>query len=356
MQNISRAAPILLKKPWELSDMKRILYMIKRILKMDYKGLFSTVAAVHKKTGIGRTKLFFDIIKCGLKYGAGYKDYQLCEWYNLNDTQRATYVTRGINNTIVSLLNDKNYYHILDNKIEFNKTFSCFLGRKWIDMSKADIDEFKTFAKGLDTIISKPADEACGRGVEKLNVSDFETVETLFDHLKEIGSGLCEEFVIQHEDISAIYPCSVNTYRIVTVLTDGEAHIVYAFIRIGNNGRFVDNINAGGMAAPIDLETGKIQYSAFDKDSIYYETHPYTDCAIKGYQLPFWKQSQEMVLAAAKVVPQVGYVGWDIAVTKDGPVLIEGNPFPGHDILQMPPHVPDKIGMLPQFKKYIKNL
>ena len=89
--------------------MKRILYMIKRILKMDYKGLFSTVAAVHKKTGIGRTKLFFDIIKCGLKYGAGYKDYQLCEWYNLNDTQRATYVTRGINNTIVSLLNDKNY-------------------------------------------------------------------------------------------------------------------------------------------------------------------------------------------------------------------------------------------------------
>lgn len=336
--------------------MKRILYLIKRILKMDYKGLFATVRAVHKKTGINSIKLFFDIIKCGLKYGAGYKDYQLCEWYNLNDAQRATYVTRGINNTIVSLLNDKEYYHILDNKIEFNNTFSQFLGRKWIDMSGVTLKEFEEFLKGLDVIISKPTAEACGRGVEKLSVADFPSAEALFNHLKGINSGLCEEFVVQHKDVSALYPHSVNTYRVVTVLTEGVPHIVYAFIRIGNGGRFVDNINAGGMAAPINIDTGVIEYPAFDKDSIYYETHPYTGCPIQGWQLPMWKESVELVLSAATVVPQVGYVGWDVAVTEKGPLLIEGNPFPGHDILQMPPHVPDKIGMLPQFKKYIKNL
>lgn len=323
---------------------------------MDYKGLFSTVKAVHKKSGIGSVRLFFDIVKCGLKYGAGYKDYQLCEWYNLSDAQRATYVTRGINNTIVSLLNDKEYYHIIDNKIEFNNNFSSFLGRKWIDMTKADIDEFKAFLEGLDVIISKPADEACGRGVEKLTVSDFASEEELFTHLKNINSALAEECIVQHNDIAALYPLSVNTYRIVTVFTEGQPHIVYAFIRIGNGGRFVDNINAGGMAAPINIETGVIEYPAFDKDSIYYETHPYTGCAIKGYQLPYWSESVDMVLRAACVVPQVGYAGWDVAVTEKGPLLIEGNPFPGHDILQMPPHVPDKIGMLPQFKKYIKEL
>ncbi len=336
--------------------MKRILYLIKRILKMDYKGLFVTVKAVHKKTGINSLKLFVDIIKCGLKYGAGYKDYQLCEWYNLNDAQRATYVTRGINNTIVSLLNDKEYYHILDNKIEFNNTFSQFLGRKWIDMSGATLKEFEEFLSGLEVIISKPTAEACGRGVEKLSVEDFPSTEALYAHIKEINSGLCEEFVVQHKDVSALYPHSVNTYRVVTVLTEGVPHIIYAFIRIGNGGRFVDNINAGGMAAPINIETGMIEYPAFDKDSIYYETHPYTGCPIQGWQLPMWKESVELVLNAATVVPQVGYVGWDVAVTENGPLLIEGNPFPGHDILQMPPHVPDKIGMLPQFKKYIKNL
>ncbi|MBP3390980.1 MAG: hypothetical protein J6L58_04750 [Clostridia bacterium] len=336
--------------------MKRILYLIKRILKMDYKGLFKTVKSVHEKSGIGRTKLFFDVVKCGLKYGAGYKDYELCEWWNLNDSQRATYVTRGINNTIVTLLNNKDFYHILDNKIEFNKTFSNYLGRKWLDMQAATTEDFKAFLQGLDIIISKPSEEACGRGVEKLNVADYPSADALFEHLKSINSGLVEEFVVQHEAVAKLYPLSVNTYRIVTVLTDGVPHIVYAFIRIGNGGRFVDNINAGGMAAPINIETGVIEYPAFDKDSIYYETHPYTNCPIKGYQLPQWEKAVETVLSAATVVPEVGYVGWDIAATKDGVVMIEGNPFPGHDILQMPPHVPDKIGMLPQFKKYIKNL
>lgn len=336
--------------------MKRIIYLVKRILKMDYKNLLATVKTINKKTGIPRTKLFFDIIKCGIKYGAGYKDYQLCEFYNLTDAQRATYVTRGINNTIVSLLNDKQYYHILDNKAEFNNAFGEFLNRKWIDMEKADIEEFKSFIDGLDVIISKPTAEACGRGVEKLKVSDFESEENLFSYLKEIKSGIAEEFVVQHKDISALYPHSVNTYRIVTVLTENEPHIVYAFIRIGNGGRFVDNINAGGMAAPVNIDTGIIEFPAFDKDSIYYETHPYTGCAIKGWKLPYWSESVELVYKAARVIPQVGYVGWDVAVTENGPLLIEGNPFPGHDILQMPPHVPDKIGMLPQFKKYIKNL
>ncbi len=336
--------------------MKRILYLIKRILKMDYKGLFKTVKSVHKKSGISRIKLFFDIVKCGLKYGAGYKDYELSEWWSLNAEQRATYVTRGINNTIVTLLNNKEYYHILDNKIEFNNTFSAYLGRKWIDMSKATVDDFKAFLDGLDVIISKPIAEACGRGVEKINVADYPTYEALFDYLKSINSGLCEEFVVQHEDVSKLYPLSVNTYRIVTVLTEDTPHIVYAFVRIGNGGRFVDNINAGGMAAPVNIETGVIEYPAFDKDSNYYESHPYTNCAIKGYQLPQWDKAVETVLKAATVVKEVGYVGWDVAATKDGVVLIEGNPFPGHDILQMPPHVPDKIGMLPQFKKYIKNL
>jgi glutathione synthase/RimK-type ligase-like ATP-grasp enzyme len=336
--------------------MKKIIYLIKRILQMDYKSLFKTVKKLHKKTGIGRIKLFTDIVKCGLKYGAGYRDYELCEWWNLNEEQRATYVTRGINNRIVSLLNDKQYYHILDNKIEFNNTFSQFLGRKWIDMTSATLEEFEAFLEGLDIIISKPAAEACGRGVEKLVVADFSSTKELFNHLYLINSALCEEFVVQHRDVSALYPLSVNTYRIVTVFTEGEPHIVYAFIRIGNGGRFVDNINAGGMAAPVNIESGIIEFPAFDKDSIYYETHPYTGCPIKGWQLPFWSEAVETVLKAATVIPQVGYVGWDVAVTENGPLLIEGNPFPGHDILQMPPHVPDKIGMLPQFKKYIKNL
>ena len=49
-------------------------------------------------------------------------------------------------------------------------------------------------------------------------------------------------------------------------------------------------------------------------------------------------------------------MGWDVAVSGDGPQLIEGNHFPGHDILQLPPHVPDRVGMLPRFREFLPEL
>ena len=334
--------------------MRRIKYLIKRIARMDYGAMLRVVKLIHKKTGKNSVWLFFDMIRCGMKYGAGYQDYRLCEFYNLTPEQRATYVTRGINNQIVAKLNRREAYHFVEDKTEFNTIFADFLGRGWLNMEKASESEFEDFMASREVIISKPAASTCGKGVEKLKKSDFDSFKAMYAHLKEQGSGLIEDCLEQHPDISAIYPHSINTLRIVTVIgRDNEPHVVYAFIRIGNGGRYVDNINAGGMAAPIELESGRIQYAAFDKDSNYYDVHPSTGCPIVGRVIPYWKESLETCLKAAKMVDGLGYVGWDIAVTPNGPVLIEGNHFPGHDILQMPPHVPDKIGMLPRFREFI---
>ena len=64
------------------------------------------------------------------------------------------------------------------------------------------------------------------------------------------------------------------------------SNVVYACIRMGNSDRPVDNINAGGMYSPIDLETGKIACAACDKQRIVYERHPRSGCLLKGYQIP----------------------------------------------------------------------
>ena len=61
----------------------------------------------------------------------------------------------------------------------------------------------------------------------------------------------------------------------------------------------------------------------------------------------------KLVCEAGQVVPQVGLVGWDVCVTEKGPLLIEGNEFPGHDIYQLPPHRTNGIGVLPKFKRAI---
>ena len=336
--------------------MKKLKFLFSRIFSLNYGAFFKNINEIHKETKKSRIWLFFDMIHCGIKYGAGHMDYRLCSFYDLTPEQRATYVTRGVNNAVVGMLNDKAYVNIFEDKREFNKTFADFIGRKWIDMKNASKEEFFEFAKGLDVFISKPADDCCGRGVEKIKISDYESLDAVYDHLVENGSGIAEEFIVQHHGIAEINPYSVNSLRVVTVRVEGVSNLLYAFIRIGNGRAIVDNINNGGMAAPIDLDTGVITHPGYDKNKICYDVHPDTGCKIVGREIPFWKESAELCLKASAVVPQVGYVGWDVAVTEKGPILIEGNPFPGHDILQMPPHVPDKIGMLPRYKKFIKGL
>ncbi len=334
--------------------MSKFGYILRCIKSMSFRGLFDTVGEVHDISGKNRIGLFFDIVYCGLKYGAGYKDYRLNEWWTLNRKQRATYVTRGINNSIIKKCNNPEYYHLLNDKIDFNKFFDELLGRKWINLKEASEADFEAFLSELDAVIAKPIADACGRGVEKINKSEYESISALYKHLVETERYLVEELIVQHEEISKIYPCSVNTLRIVTIRSrKGEPNILYAFIRIGNGGRVVDNINAGGMAAPIDLDSGIINNVAFDKDSKYYEIHPYTGSRIVGVEIPMWREATELVIKAAKRIPELGYVGWDVAITPNGPVFVEGNQHPGHDILQMPPHVPDKIGMLPRIKTFI---
>lgn len=336
--------------------MGKVKYLMGRLMRMNYRNMFRTVADLHNKTGRSRSWLFADMINCGLRYGAGYRDYSLCAFYNLTPAQRATYVTRGVNNRIVRLCNDPGWYHCMEDKTEFNRLYGEFVHRGWLDMQSCTYDGFAEFMDGRDTIISKPAASTCGKGIEKLRKGDFDSLKAMYDHLKNSGAGLIEDVIAQHPALSRLYPNSVNTYRIATIIRNGVPRIVYAFIRIGNGGRFVDNLNSGGMAAPVDVETGVITYPAFDKDNHYYEVHPATGCPIAGYPLPYWRESVEMCLEAAQVVPQLGYVGWDVAVSADGPQLIEGNHFPGHDILQMPPHVPDGVGMLPRFREFLPEL
>lgn len=333
-----------------------LAYILGRAVRMDYKKLFSTVSTVHDITGRSRPAVFADIVGCGLRYGAGFNDYLLCEFYNLIPEQRATYVTRSVNNTLVRMLNDPEYYKFFDYKSAFYRTFADYIGREWLDLSTATMTQLKEFVSGREAFIVKPDGGTGGKGVEKLFLKDFSSVEELFEKLKKDKAGVIEEVIRQHPALDALNPCAVNTLRIVTIRNDTGGHIIYAHLRIGNDGRPVDNLHSGGMFAPIDLETGRIQYPAYDKERRTYEKHPLTGVTIKDLQIPLWEQAKELCLKASEVVPQMRYVGWDVAVTPERPVLVEGNNLPGYDILQMPLHTPDKIGMLPRFREFVDGI
>ena len=336
---------------------QKLFYIIRCIFHMDYKNLFKTVGDAHAACGKPRLLLLTDIVKCGFRYSAGYRDYMLCAFYAKTPAQRATFVTRGINNAVIKLLNDPEYYPVFDDKEKFYETFSRYLHRKWLSFERASDAELEEFLSEHKVFILKPKGACCGAGVEKQSSGNFENAKALRDYAKAAGVELIEEFVVQHPEMDRMAKGAVNTVRIMTVLQDGKAEILFAAIRIGNSDRPVDNINAGGMFAPVDMETGRITCNAIDKNEKVYEKHPKTGCTVIGFQIPYWDEAKKMCLEAAKVVPQIGYAGWDVAVTENGPLLIEGNNMPGHDILpQMPIHTPDNIGYLPVYKKLIRGI
>ena len=161
------------------------------------------------------------------------------------------------------------------------------------------------------------------RQVEKLVPADFADTDELFRYLLAHQIGLVEECLRQHGEMNRLYPDSVNTARIVTIRLHDKAQVVCAYLRIGNGG-VVDNFNSGGMLTRIDVQTGALLYDAVDKAGTAYAVHPVTGTPIRGFVVPNWDDCLKLAIRAAGVVPQIGYVGWDVASTPDGPVLVEG--------------------------------
>lgn len=328
--------------------MNNIKYILTRLTKMNYKAMLNKVNEVHKKTGNSRISIILDMAKCARKYGAGYMDYDLFEMYDLTDAQRDTYITRGRNNNLIEKYNNKAYFHIFENKNEFNKIFQKYLKRDWIDVTNSSKEDVIKFIKRHDIFMAKPIDGGCGKGIEKIETKNYKSPEELYGYLASNHNFELEEVIKQNEKVSKIYPEAINTVRMVTILKDNKPHVICAYFRIGN-GSFVDNFNSGGMVAPIDVKTGVVSDKAIDKNKNLYEVHPETGKTIKGFKFPFWNEAVKMCKEASKIVPEMAYIGWDVAFTGNGPIFVEANEFPGHDIYQLPEHTPNKIGMMEKF-------
>lgn len=327
--------------------MKRIIYLFKRIIHLDYKNMFKIAKSISKKTGKNGFLLLLDIVYCGFRYQAGYYDYQEFEFYNLNKQERKTYLTRGKNNEIVRLFNQKPFFYKFENKIEFNKIFNNYLNRDWLYLND-NKEQFVKFFKFHKIIIAKPVDATGGTGVEKfIYKNDFEA-EKLYMKLVENKQLLVEECIKQHDSMNSLYKNSVNTLRMFTFIKNGTPYFLQAILKIGNGG-VVDNFSSGGMYTYLD-ETGTVFVEAIDRDdNIFYE-HPISKVKIVGFKVPMFEKAVNLVKECAKVVPEISYVGWDVAISKDGPVIVEGNCFPG--VYQVKPSLSNKKeGLIPKYKE-----
>jgi hypothetical protein len=127
--------------------------------------------------------------------------------------------------------------------------------------------------------------------------------------------------------------------RLVTVVNErGEFEPIYAVLRmaVGAN-TLVDNFHAGGIAAKVDMETGTLGRATdvgLRPEIGWRDRHPNTDAQITGRVLPLWSETLALAARGHAAFADRLLIGWDIAITAAGPVLIEGNSGPDLDIVQ----------------------
>ncbi|KAF2519760.1 hexapeptide transferase [Flavobacterium salilacus subsp. salilacus] len=335
--------------------MKRLLYFgyyLKELDKEKFRKFTNYVVSNYNKSKIG---LYADILISSLKYNISINEYYLFHFYKSNKELRETYAGTGFMYEYQLKMNPKSSRNVLEDKLQFLEVYKDCVFHDFAsigDLKDPGVAN-RILSNKSGKIVLKGSDGQCGRGIEVRNSSDF-TPESLIKRLEELNNDFAEEYVMQHDKINGMSPSGLNTIRIITQLDkDSNVDILGARFRITINSS-VDNLAAGNIAAPINVATGVVEgpgvYSDITKKDE--EVHPVTGVSIVGFEIPYWAETIDMVKKAALTVPENKSIGWDVAITNNGPELIEGN----HDWCKLLWQLPVKKGLKNVLLKYQHDL
>jgi hypothetical protein len=314
----------------------------------------------QRKCGRSKAVMFVDVLLCSALYGAGYYDYSIFGLYSMNHTHRNTFVTRLRNKRLIERLNDPSVSAKFELKSEQAKRLGKFMRRDIVPVAGLDLEGLRKFVADKEVFFAKPDEGCSGKGIEKLVVADFATLDELLAYVtsEDKNFGVIEELIVQHPDMAALYPLAINTIRIVTLVDHtGQAHVIYSTQKMGDKGKFVDNLENDGLAVPIDATTGKMRGVAHTSRLEVLDKHPYTGVVFDGYKIPYLAEAHDLVKQAAlEMAPGMRYIGWDVCIMPDGPAIVEGNDWPGYDFWQLPEHTPDQIGLWPLYCALVPGL
>lgn len=324
-------------------------YFILHIKKFDL--LMKTFIAPNLSI-LKRIEIIVDFCMCVILYGAGINDYFQYNFYKRRHADRKNFIVGRKWKKIIKICNYKIKQEEFDNKCKFNKEYSEYLGRRWLDMDVCNYEEFRSFMDKHHQVLSKIKNGSGGNGINLINY-EKEKLPDLYKTLKEEHT-IVEELLTQYDELKKFNPESVNTLRIVTIVVNKQdIRIMNAVIRMGNGKKCTDNFHHHGLAALVDEKTGIVITPAIDKSNQKYYHHPRTGYQIIGYQIPNWEEIIKTVKNAALIHPEIRYVGWDVALDKDGKVcIIEGNCASDPDITQMP----DQTGKWKKYQRVLKKL
>lgn len=293
---------------------------------------------------------FLDAVNCARVHGASPENYFVLRFFELDESQRARFLTSGRSAAADKVLNRRasaREREIMRRKNLFNASFAAFIERESVFAPECDFECFRVFLDRNPVVFVKPARGTMGRGVRRLKSTEIGSLSAFYDECRK-AELLLEQPIIQHPALESLSMGCVNSVRINAARDkNGKTRLIGACLKCGGTGASADNFHSGGVAFPLDLVSGTITGLGRNNTELRdFLRPPAADLRMPGFTLPNWESVLSYVYGAMDVLPGVGYVGWDIAVTKTGAELIEGNcSWPGGNIIQF-----DGVGKYPLLK------
>jgi len=269
--------------------------------------------------------------------------------------------------SFIYFMNPPKYEKLALDKIQTYGLLGEFMRRDVLLLAdESDLEKAIQWSSTKREFVIKPRFGWCGEGVEFVEYTDEANLRRFLTEKLRSGPQIIEEVIEQHPVMNHLYPDSVNTIRIQTILKDDDVLILGAQLRIGNGSR-VDNMSAGGIAAAVDTNSGKVISNGFFHDitkTNSLSSHPLSGHIIRGFIVPCWEETISLVKRMARKVTVFKTIGWDIAITPSGPILVEINrewmtgtfqiPYETGRLDDLLPYM-DKRYLYPVHKKYISK-
>jgi hypothetical protein len=244
-------------------------------------------------------------------------------------------IGQGTGLDYVALMQDKYLFSLLMRALEVpSPSLLALLTRDritWLNPRRSEpLDALLDVPDGFEAFC-KPRFGQQGRAAFRLQVRDRVpyingTPSTLDALAGRLRRHVMQEIVVQHPQLARLHPSSVNTLRIITVRTNGVAQRFSApLLRIGDSGSVVDNAGSGGMQLFVDSDTGRVRPPGIRKQGGPLMQHPDTGVSFRDFEVPFLQRAVSLVTALHDDIPGLHSIGWDVAITESGPVIIEGN-------------------------------
>lgn len=298
------------------------------------KHIHQFAAEYAEKNGKIASEVEKDIIQAKRYNHISFGEYEWTGFHDLSPEQKKTVSTLWTRMEFRKKFTDRRYIGILMNKYIFSKVFADFYGRKCIQTSDANEDLLKELSDGTGKIVYKPNCKGQGQGVQVLSVADKEDIKSTLDFIHQKGNGIIEEYIIQDDVMNQLNPGAVNIVRFYSV---SSPYGTYLFAPVLTSARYKNIANGcqDALTAMLDIRTGETITNAVDQLEIAeYTEHPVTGTVFKGVQLHYWDETIEMMRKAVPLARRISNVGWDVAMTENGPVIIEANTIPGFNSAQ----------------------